>query len=290
MMKISSLRFSVLASLILSSSVVSTATLANDAVQPVSNQAKAIALLNSIETGDQTAVAYVNPTQYTQHNLAVADGLAGFGELLQALPKGSAKVDVKRSFTDGDYVVTHTAYNFFGPKVGFDLFRFENGLIVEHWDNLTVTASTPNPSGHTQLDGVTQITDLEQTKANKQLVKDFVATILVNGQMDKIGQFIDADNYIQHNPNIADGLAGLSEAFAAMAKQGIKMVYDQNHKIVGQGNFVLSISEGSLAGQPTSFYDLFRVADGKIVEHWDTIETIPAPSEWKNQNGKFGGL
>ena len=66
------------------------------------------------------------------------------------------------------------------------------------------------------------------------------------------------------------------------------MKYDTVHKVLGEGNFVLSVSEGTFAGAPTSFYDLFRVADGKIVEHWDTIETIPAQSEWKNQNGKFG--
>jgi len=47
---------------------------------------------------------------------------------------------------DGDYVFTHTDYNFFGPKIGFDIFRFENGQIVERWDNLQEIAG-PNPSG-----------------------------------------------------------------------------------------------------------------------------------------------
>ena len=45
------------------------------------------------------------------------------------------------------------------------------------------------------------------------------------------------------------------------------------------------MSEGKFGDQPTSFYDLFRVTDGKIVEHWDTIETIPPRSEWNI--GKF---
>ena len=99
-----------------------------------SEKDKVVALLNSIETGDQKAAAYINANKYIQHNLAVADGLAGFGAVLQALPKGSAKVDVKRTFQDGDFVFTHTDYNFFGPKVGFDLFKFEEGKIVEHWD------------------------------------------------------------------------------------------------------------------------------------------------------------
>lgn len=47
------------------------------------------------------------------------------------------------------------------------------------------------------------------------------------------------------------------------------------------------MSEGSFGGRPASFYDLFRVENGKIAEHWDTLETIPVREAWKNQNGKF---
>lgn len=256
----------------------------------LSNKDKAVAVLNSIESGDQQAVSYINAAQYTQHNLAVGDGLAGFGAVLQALPKDSAKVNVVRAFTDGDYVFSHTDYNFFGPKVGFDIFRFEDGLIVEHWDNLTVKADAPNPSNRTQLDGTTVLADLDKTDENKALVANFVDAILVKGEMDKLTSFIDADNYLQHNTQIADGLAGLGAAFEAMAQQGISMVYTENHIVLGEGNFVLSVSEGTFADAPTSFYDLFRVEGGKIVEHWDVIETIPAQDQWKNSNGKFGNL
>ncbi len=56
----------------------------------------------------------------------------------------------------------------------------------------------------------------------------------------------------------------------------------------GEESFVLVVSEGQFAGKPTSFYDLFRVHDGKVAEHWDTLEVIPARSESKNPNGKFG--
>jgi len=255
-----------------------------------SNKEKVVALLNSIETGDQNAVSYVNPTKYTQHNLAVADGLAGFGTVLQALPKNSARVNVLRSFTDGDYVFTHTDYNFFGPKIGFDLFRFEDGLIVEHWDNLAEKSIKPNPSGRTQIDGPAEVKDLARTEENKALVANFVDTILVKGEFDKLSSFFDGDHYLQHNTMIADGLSGLGQALEAMAKNGITMVYTTNHKILGEGNFVLSISEGSFAGKPTSFYDLFRVENGKIVEHWDVMETIAAKDQWKNSNGKFGNL
>ncbi len=153
--------------------------------KPVSEKEQVVALLKSIETGAQEPAGYVNPDKYIQHNLGVANGLAGFGALLAQLPEGSAKVNTVRVFQDGDYVFTHTDYNFFGPKIGFDIFRFENGKIVEHWDNLQETAS-PNPSGHTMIDGATQITDLDKTEANKTLVRNFVDDILVNGKMDKL--------------------------------------------------------------------------------------------------------
>ncbi|WP_461083620.1 nuclear transport factor 2 family protein [Spirosoma flavus] len=246
-----------------------------------------VALLKSIETGESGPAAVINPAKYIQHNLGVADGLAGFGALLQHLPKGSAKVNTVRVFGDGDYVFAHTDYNFFGPKIGFDVFRFENGQIVEHWDNLQEKPAAANPSGHSMIDGTTQVIDASQTEANKAFVRSFLDDILVNGRMEKIAAYFNGDNYIQHNPSIGDGLSGLGNALEAMAKQGITMKYNKIHQVLGEGNFVLTLSEGTFGGKPTSFYDLFRIENGKIAEHWDTIETLPARSEWKNDNGKF---
>jgi len=252
----------------------------------LSNKEKSVALLKSIETGEKEPIAYINPNKYIQHNLGIADGLAGFGAALSQLPEGSARVNTVRAFEDGDYVFTHTDYNFFGEKAGFDIFRFENGLIVEHWDNLAV--KTPaNPSGRTQLDGPTKITDLEKTSDNKEFVKKFVNDILVEGKMETMSSFFDGDNYIQHNSQIADQLSGLGKALQAMAKQGIFMKYNKIHMVLGEGNFILTVSEGTLGGELKSFYDLFRVENGKIAEHWDIIETIPAKEMWKNNNGKF---
>jgi predicted SnoaL-like aldol condensation-catalyzing enzyme len=243
-------------------------------------------LLKSLETGDVKPVAFINPERYTQHNLAVADGRAGLGALLR-LTEGSAKVNTIRVFQDGDCVFTHTDYDFFGPKIGFDVFRFEYGLIVEHWDNLQEKPTAPNPSGHTMLDGPAQATDPGNKQANKTLVRAFVDDILVAGKMDNLAGYFDGDNYLQHNPQIADGLSGLGAALEAMAKQGVTMKYDRIHKVLGEGNFVLVVSEGSFGGRHTSFYDLFRVERGKIAEHWDTIETIPPRERWMNSNGKF---
>ncbi|MEO7991044.1 MAG: nuclear transport factor 2 family protein [Chryseolinea sp.] len=172
--------------------------------------------------------------------------------------------------------------------IGFDIFRFEDGLIVEHWDNLQETPKQPNPSGHTMIDGSTVSTDAAKTEENKKLVQQFVDDILVNGKMDKLAGYFNGDNYTQHNPQIPDQLSGLGKTLSELAKQGITLKYDKIHKVLGEGNFVLVVSEGHFGKSYNAFYDLFRVENGKIAEHWDVIEPIQAKENWKNNNGKFG--
>jgi predicted SnoaL-like aldol condensation-catalyzing enzyme len=245
-----------------------------------------VELLKSIETGDSKPISYINPQKYIQHNLAVADGLAGVRALLQSLPKGSTKVNTVRVIRDGDFVVAHTDYNFFGPKIGFDIFRFEDGKIVEHWDNLQETSAKPSPSGHSMIDGPTAVSDLDKTEANKQLMQSYMDDLL-NGRKEKFSSYFDGNKYIQHNPWVADDLTGLFAGLQSLAKQGLAVKYHRVERVLGEGNFVLVVAEGSFGERPTSYYDLYRIENGKIAEHWDTLEPIPPRAEWKNDNGKF---
>lgn len=253
----------------------------------LTNKEKSISVIESLQTGAREPIGFINPTKYIQHNLAVGDGLEGFGQVVANAPEGGFKAKVIRAFQDGDYVVLHTEYDFFGPKAGFDVFRFEEGKIVEHWDNLS-EITPPNPSGRTQLDGATEIIDQSQTQQNKILVKAFVEDVLRDGKADKIPNYINPEKYLQHNSGIADGLDGLGAALQYFAENGLVLEYDSIHKVFGEGNFVLTVSEGKFGkGDHVAYYDLFRVEDGKIVEHWDIIQAIPPRSEWKNENGKF---
>lgn len=245
------------------------------------------ALLKGIETGDAAAAAVVNEDKYIQHNPQTHEGSEGLAALFERLSKTSPRVNIVRVFEDGDYVFAHTEYDFANSNIGFEVFRFENDLAVEHWDNIQRRLG-PNPSGHSMVDGPTAATDLDRTEYNREMVRSFIAQVLLNGELDKLGNYIDGERFTEHNPRIGDGLSALHSALSDPASNGaVSIKYDKMHRLLAEGSFVLSVSEGYLNGVQSSFYDLYRVVAGKIVEHWDTTEAIPPRSEWKNDNGKF---
>lgn len=253
--------------------------------QAISNKEKAVQFLKTIETGATEPHQYAGT--YKQHNLAIPTGLEGLLSVVKILPAGTGKVNTVRAFQDGNYVVTHTEYNFFGPKIGFDVFRFENGKIQEHWDNLQVNPEKANPSNRSMIDGPTEIKDRNKTEKNKALAKSFVTDILLKGDVEKLKKYDFGDNYLQHNPVIADHVSGLVSALEKWKKDGVVIKYNSIKKVLGEGNFVLVMSEGLFDNKPAAYYDLFRIENDRIAEHWDTIEEIPSKENWKNTNGKW---
>ncbi|WP_206057234.1 nuclear transport factor 2 family protein [Nitratireductor sp. XY-223] len=227
---------------------------------------------------------------YVQHNQQVPTGLDALKGLAGQVIAGNPDFEYTliRSFADGDTGFVHGIYTGFGPEplVAFDVFRVDGGKIVEHWDNLQPVAA-PNPSGRSQTDGPTDATDRDKTDANRALVTEFINEVLVGGAYDRMPAYFDGDNYIQHNANIGDGLSGLGSALEEMAKAGMSMRFTRNHRVLADGNFVLAMSEGVIGEKPMAFYDLFRVENGKIAEHWDVIAPILPASEAANTNGKF---
>lgn len=236
---------------------------------------------------DEVATYYAD--DIIQHNPMFADGIeaqTGVFEMLSGNDGFGA--EFVRVIADDDMVAVHARYVGFGPTpiIAFDVFRVEDGKIVEHWDNL-IPEAEPNPSGRTQIDGATEITDLEMTEANKATVEDFITRSMINHEEVNITDYISPVTYIQHNPMVGDGLEGFGAFMAEMAEKGISMEYHTLHHVVGEGNFVLTMSEGAFGGEPQAFYDLFRLEGGLIVEHWDIIAPMPAADAMHNESGKF---
>jgi predicted SnoaL-like aldol condensation-catalyzing enzyme len=238
---------------------------AADAVKQ-SNKEKAFAILHSLETRDSVGPGFISDDRYVQHNHMIADNKPGFLGLQSWLPENN-KVIILRAFEDGDYVFVHAGYDLGGPIVGMDIFRFENGKAVEHWDNLQMVPPAATFEGMTA--GPVTAGDLDKTATNKSLVVTYATLILVENQENKLPDFINVSNYKEHQPAVS----GLH--------------YNHIHLVLGEGDFILVQSEGELDRKPVGLYDLFRVANDQIVEHWNTVEEIPARENWQNPNGKF---
>jgi predicted SnoaL-like aldol condensation-catalyzing enzyme len=239
---------------------------------------------------DVTAVDRYFAQSFIQHDPSLADGLAGMKSFAAEVASSpAADVTIYRTLVDGDFVLLHSKYQgvarYGGPAIAFDLFRFKDGKIVEHWGGQEPEAP-PNLSGRTQVDGPTAVLDRDKTEANRTLVRTYRETVMVALRFDRIEDFIVSDHYAQHASKIGDGIARLRERIASVAKEGGQL-YLTPRRFVADGNFVLVLSEGDLPSGPTALYDLFRVENGKIVEHWDVLTPIPPRDQWKNSNGPF---
>ena len=253
----------------------------------MNNRERTVALQNSIESGDQSALRLIHPTRYKQHNVNIGDGKDAIMAIHDLLPRDKVYTQIVRAFQDGDYGFVHVDYHLFEPNIAFDVHRYEDGISVEHWDCLQATPPQRNPAGRTMTDGKTQVVDLDRTAPNKALAQRFTREILIEGQVANIGDFFAGDALMQHNPHMADGVSEFLAMRQTWARNGAPARYHTVHKVLGEGNFVLVMSEGEFARVNTAFFDLYRLENGVIAEHWDVVEEIPARENWKNDNGKF---
>jgi predicted SnoaL-like aldol condensation-catalyzing enzyme len=261
-------------------------TSASDALGANARQA----MIDIFRKKDVAAVDRHFAESFIQHDPNLADGLAGMKSFAAEVASSpAADITIYRTLVDGDFVLLHSRYQgigrYSGPQIAFDLFRFKDGKIVEHWGGQEPEAP-PNLSGRTQVDGPTEILDREKTEANRRLVRTYRETVMVELRFDRIEEFIEDAHYAQHAHQIGDGIARLRDRIASVAKEGGQL-HLAPRRFVAEGNFVLVLSEGDLPTGHTALYDLFRVQNGKIVEHWDVLTPIPPQDQRKNSNDPF---
>lgn len=265
---------------------------------PMNKKEIVATFLGAVAKQDTTTMREWANADYIQHNPFVPTGLEPFIQLLPVLKESGTYAENVRMFEDGNYVFMHNIWHNAKPfgadeMVAFDIIRIdENGKVAEHWDALQPLVQE-TASGRTQTDGPTTVEDLDKTEANKALAASFINDVPMGKNPGKIAEYISAEQYHQHNPQIKDGLSGLGEAIQYLTSQNNMFRYTKLHKVLGEGNFVLTISEGEWSFDsaqeqtPHVFYDLLRFENGKIVEHWDVIQPIPSEG-LANDNGMFG--
>ena len=234
------------------------------------------------------AVAAYTGARYTQHSTGVADGQEGFIAFFEPFIERNPGREFQfvRGLQDGRKVFLQVHQNINNGEAQWITTDFfdsdEDGKIIEHWD-VIAAVKPPNASGRTQIDGPTEITDRDKTDANRAHVEEFIARCLVGRDIDRMADFIDADNYMQHNADVGDGLDAFRERFAP---EDSPLRYQECFMSVAEGNFVATLNRASWDGQDLCQVDLFRLEGGKIVEHWDNSEPVPPKDEWAN-SGKF---
>ncbi len=232
--------------------------------------------------GDMAVVEKYIPPDYIQHNPMAEDGRAGlvkFIEYLQSQPaEQRPTIKTVRIFRDGDYVFAHSEMTAGGSKSAvMDVWRVGDGKLLEHWDCIQ-----PHPadtaSGRGMVDGAVEITDREKTEANKQMIRKFADEVLSRRDLANFDDYV-AENLIQHDPNVQDG----REAWRASLEwlKGAEFKYTPV-RVIGEGNFVLVQSKLTVGDEYVT-YELFRLEDGKVAEHWTT--TQPVPENPANDNG-----
>ena len=243
--------------------------------------------LEGIRDGQvRQAVEAYTGDRYTQHSTGVRDGVEGFVEFFEPFVERNPIRDIQvvRSVVDGSFVFVHVFQDINNGEakwVTTDLFDTDdNDKIVEHWDVIAAYSDEPSVNGHTQIDGPTEIKDEHLTEQNKALVASFVDDVLVHHRVERIVDYV-GDGYVQHNPLVSDGIKAFQDF---MAGPGADMIYRDVFKIIGQGDFVMVYSH-VFFGQELAVFDLLRVEDGKIVEHWDNMEPIPEGPQ--PNGGKF---
>ena len=247
------------------------------------------AVIEIFRNRDPTAIDRFFSEPFVQHDPNIADGLSGLKAFAAEVASSpTANVTIYRTLVDGDIVMLHSKYEgvpgFAGPVIAFDLFRFKGGKMVEHWGGQDAEVG-PNLSGHTQVDGPTAVVDRDRTETNRTLVRAFKQTVTVELRFDRVDEFIDGDHYIQHASKVGDRVARMKSRVSEVAKPGVAPVL-MPRRYVAEGNFVLALVEARTE-PPTANYDLFRVQNGKIAEHWDVLSPIPPRNQWKNANGPF---
>ena len=206
--------------------------------------------------------------------------MEGLKQFISQSPRDQLQLTVVRAIQDGHYVVTQAKGQRSGRNIFFDIFRFEAGLVVEHWAFSTMDAP-PNQSGHTQIDGPTEAKHLEDTEKNKSIVRRYYETVHVGGNHNAISQLV-SDGCIRHEPGVRDGVAAFQQDLERLVKgrsiEEIKFVF-------GQGDLVFIAAKGTVGSEPCVYIDLYRVENEKIVERWGFPEEVPPQTERKNTSG-----
>jgi predicted SnoaL-like aldol condensation-catalyzing enzyme len=124
-----------------------------------------------------------------------------------------------------------------------------------------------------------------QEKANKKNVVEFYNKALNDKDFEAASRYL-GPRYTQHNPSAADGPEGL-KAFLGFLRDKFPRSHSEIKRVFAEGDYVIlhvhAVREPGTRGR--AIVDIFKLENGKVVEHWDVAQDVPEKAA--NQNGMF---
>jgi predicted SnoaL-like aldol condensation-catalyzing enzyme len=245
---------------------------------------------------------------YTQHSPVLRTGRKAFKDIFSVVPRREIPALVEpplvRSIAEGDFVVMSlresVAARDSSPAyitTHFNLFRVQGGRLAEHWHSVHTPPGRDvplpedgGPQPVTGAVGTAQGAMLESADPliarHKRLVFDLWREIVDGGHEEFAARYVDA-GYIEHRQGAHSGIAGLRQHFAARI--------DRPTQSWMRAPVVAFVAEGDLVAvvtmqthphplhpgrnYTTTWFDMFRIVNGRIAEHWDDAEPNEPPAD-----------
>lgn len=233
---------------------------------------------------------------YIQHSPDFPDGWKPVWDLLANRPEGFSSTQLpwlgKDGFlSSGNFLVMLREVDRRDgtpPSKIVDLMRFDDdGKYAEHWD-IRQPLSKTTASGRSETAAADKFEndpvsyDTKTEHENAKVAVKFLNKAFNKGQLNEALDELVYSGYVQHNPFIADGVEPVKKVFASgkipALCYDIKYVFPQN-------DIVVVYSKVTSNQGVSAVVDILRVRDGKLVEHWDVVQ--PVPAKMPHKNGMF---
>lgn len=249
-------------------------------------------------SGDFEGFLDIATDPYIQHSPDFADGWAPVWDVITNRPAGFSSIRMDWTgpsgyLDNGNFLVMFREVNSGDgspTRKKVDLMFFdEEGKYAEHWDIeqalSETTASGNSETGTTGIFAENPVNySVEQEEKNKETAVRFINLAFNRGALDWALDIFVYEDYIQHNPLVANGREAVKEAFA----NGIipQLSYDIKY-VVAQNDLVVVYSKVTSEYGDSAVVDIFRVREGMLVEHWDVIQAVPAAEDMPHNNTMF---
>ena len=238
------------------------------------------------------ALQFLGPG-YVEHDPSTADGQEGLAAHIARLKEAhpQSRHEVTQVVAEGDHVVLHVhvvdAPGSRGESMAH-IYRLDGGRIVEHWGMTQPVPDTPNPDNPNSAFGLaspagaastaTGPRDRAREARHKQIVTDFYNAALNEKNWEKAVRFI-GPRYTQHSLYAPDGPGGLRDLVDRLRDQFPLNRGEIKRAFVDRDLVVLHLRvRRTPEVQGWCVFEMMQLEDDKVVEHWDTFQTVPTSS------------